>query len=283
MNRIAYSYSIFQTVLVGTTTESYVYSSVQTAPWPFFTTIIEPTLCDGYPRASVSIDLNYSSVEPWPTPVTILYISTAGSYAVYSRRQIPSPTCFINPSDCQSLAIALSTGYVQATSKWYLSNRLTISLASPPISVVINGQTTRIPRHKPYTLTMHNTTYAPIFTTESVYIISDAAVGTPYNKLLTPGGQLTVGWTMTDASSWDFQLPCQLPASVTPSCAVSGNLLAADYAELRYFAPPPITRDLCANTSPGYNRCRCLSFCSAAQQCLTYISSSRRFRLLSAT
>jgi hypothetical protein len=200
----------------------------------------------------------------------------------YSIVEIPSPTCSIDPSDCQSLLTAFNSGFDAASQSWLKSNVLTLSLASPPTSIVVNDQTTLIPDSpgSPYVLTVHNETYAPIYTTESIYLISDAAVATPYDKMLVPGGQLTVTWNLpivayefpgTDV--WAFDLPCQLPGNNTPTPAFTSSqciLMAADI-QLRYFAPPPLaTRDLCADTSPGYNRCKqshtaVLQRCNAAE------------------
>jgi hypothetical protein len=258
MNNIAYSNPYILYTIIGSFTESFTQSWTRTGDDVGERTITEPTLCDGYARLSLYGDPNYTNPLPWSTTETFTWSSNA-IYYYSDTRPIPSPSCSINPSDCLNLASALNSGYYQSISEWETLNVVTVSLASPPVSVVVNGQTTAIgPPGSPYVLTIHNATYSPIFATESVYVITDADFVTPYDKWLTPGGQLTATWGQTtpDASLWDFNFPCQLPATASPTYTRSECYILAGLLDLLYFAPPPTTRDLCASTSPGYNRCK---------------------------
>jgi hypothetical protein len=231
----------------------------------FTSTIFGATQCDGSVRVSISFDSDNPTIHTWPTPIVQTLYTATYTITEWTTFDIPSPTCSINPSDCQNLAAAISSGFDQVTQVWDEIYVYTLSLASPPVSVVINGQTTMIPDIPgvPYILTLPDPnyspgfTYSPIYGTEPVYIISDADIATSDNRMLTPGGQLTVAWDVDNYDGyWQFPLPCQLPDTNTPACATSKCVIYAEWAELNYFAPPPITRDLCAYTSTGFNRCR---------------------------
>jgi hypothetical protein len=230
-----------------------------TTDWDgFVRTAFDPVQCDGSTRLSLIWlwDDTDTETHTLATPIISTWLSDTFTVTEYSTRDIPSPTCSINPSDCASLATAIGSAYNNILTSWWVSNVLTISLASPPTLVVVNGETTAIAGSAPYTLTVHNATYAPISALESVYLISDADSASPYDKRLTPGGQVTASWNYPGADYWDFELPCERPSSSTATCASSMCIVFAEFVDLSYFAPPPTTRDLCANTSPGYNRCR---------------------------
>jgi hypothetical protein len=218
-------------------------------------TIWLPTQCDGTPRVSIDYgDPLDNHIITFSTPVTVTEVSATFTITIYSQLSIPSPTCSINPSDCQNLATAIDSGYSDASQSWAQSNVLTLSLASPPVSVVVNGQTTVIPAGSPYTMTIHNSTYPPLGPTNPTYFITDAWSVTPDNRLLTPGGELTAEWDTVGPYRWIFDLPCRLPGTASPTCTASQCFIIPNWIQMSYFAPPPTTRDLCANTSPGYNR-----------------------------
>jgi hypothetical protein len=219
-------------------------------------TFTAPMQCDGRTRLSISADFDDTVIHTLATPITQTFLAETYALTIYSTINIPSPTCTINPSDCQNLVSVFTSGRASADKSWDLANIVTMSLASPPNYVVVNDITTAITHepNSPYTLTIHSTTYRPILPEEPAYLISDADIVTPYNKILTPGGQLTATW-LDGSGAWEFDLPCQLPTNNTPSCTASACVVIADFVQLMYFAPPPTSRDLCASTSSDYNRC----------------------------
>jgi hypothetical protein len=252
---------------------SYVYDEIVYSPlYTDVSTIFEPVQCDGSARISFSkldspttppgiegTDYWFISGEDYvnvPTTLTSETIIDTQYYGIF----FPPPTCSINPSDCQSLVTAFDSGFQEVIQSWNEFNTLSLSLASPPDSVLVNGRTTIIPDSPgtPYILTIHDQTYSPIYATESVYRIFDADIAIPFDRLLTPGGQLTVTWDIgfTDLyQQWAFDIPCDLPDdSPPPSCTESRCAIFVDDAQLLYFAPPPTARDICAETSPGFNR-----------------------------
>jgi hypothetical protein len=149
----------------------------ETVSYPGTSTYFQATQCDGSTRVSFS-DLSISSLETVGIDVTVTRAPMTWISTRYEDLDIPVPTCSISPSDCQNLALAFSSGYADVVRSWDQANTVTLSLASPPVSIIVNGQTTMIPR-LPYILTVHNTTYPPIY--GATYLIGDADAATPYD------------------------------------------------------------------------------------------------------
>lgn len=218
-------------------------------------------LCDGLPRFDTEEEAQ-AAFQPvlLPTPVvTTSYITT--NVIVVPRFTDVRPQCSIkDAAACSDLWILYASTRSRSLASWSASNVLTVSLAAPPTSVVVNGKTTPLPAADGALpiLTLHGTPYPP---NKSIYSIVNATSLTG-RAIITPGGQGTFTWNGNDITALPYgprDQNCNGPPSGTidPSqCATAQCTIAATHVQLIYFPPPSRTRNLCANTSPGFDRCK---------------------------
>jgi hypothetical protein len=226
-----YTYSFTEVTSTVTTTTTYDYVTL-------------PTLCDGIPRIG-----NVTSITgvTLPTPSYMISRSIMSSNRNPDPSTSPVPTCIIQPSDCEGLRSAWTSA-----ASVYSSDILTISLASPPNSIVINGKTTVFdppmtfppgPVTSAPVLTIHGQTYYPDShpVPGIVYYLRDATVVDLGEAIISPGGLITALWlTMFDTVPYP-ECATTTRTSFTPQCTIM-----ADNVDLLYFAPPSKSRDLCA-------------------------------------
>ncbi|KAL1596538.1 hypothetical protein SLS60_009186 [Paraconiothyrium brasiliense] len=103
------------------------------------------------------------------------------------------------------------------------------------------------------TLTVHGEEYGA---DEGTYTIS-GGVNLYGEVTLTPGGRQVLTWNQ-DQISRPFGPTvgnCSRPEGniIQSQCATAQCTIGANSVELLYFPPPSTSRDLCANTSPGFN------------------------------
>jgi hypothetical protein len=228
------------------------------------TSAAEPFLCDNRPRfTSFRSGIEYSgSVATLATPSIseeILYEPVPTD--AFTEQP---PSCSIGRDDCFGLLQAYSKSWEIQDASWAAANTLTISLASPPSILVVNNETTVLPTANGDAppITIHNQTYLPQPGPTPSYTITNATAHFGGGLVLTPGGLITAAWEGEHYYTESTPPPCLAPytrdlqaygppkaCNKNDACTVMGFTL-----QLQYFAPPSTSRDLCANTSPGYNK-----------------------------
>lgn len=213
------------------------------------------TLCDGIPRfTDPGIKGKFVGIST--RNFTSVHTITMKRCAYSTSQTTAKPSCTINQQDCVGLWSAYRSSYEKADSTWYSDNLLTISLASPPTSIVVNGKTTALPGAvvTPPPIVLHGDTYSALPGSGITYRISHAS--NPYGSVdLTPGGTLTAYWNVEDIQSDKLGPHCQYPDDMVYACDERIPCrVTAHHVSLMFFAPPSRSRDICANTSPGYDR-----------------------------
>ncbi|KAF2754689.1 hypothetical protein EJ05DRAFT_503640 [Pseudovirgaria hyperparasitica] len=241
-------------------------------PWSTWANIIQPTTNGTGPEYASSCNAAHLSY------------SKAYSSLPYKEQPKPAPTCYIDDNDCIHLKSAQDLS-------WSMDDVWTVSLANPPNEIVVNGKTTPLntagPLTTPPPLTIHGDAYTALPYAYGISYTLSNATNYYSDLMLTPGGQLTATWngdyrlhdydlTMPyrsggPACTWLFsegprwvpdhgelsigQLPTPIKQNLAQAreckaqypCTITGVSV-----DLQFFAPPPITRDLNENTSPGW-------------------------------
>jgi hypothetical protein len=266
--------------ILVTKTGSSTFTGIET--W----TTSEATQCDGILRFQFGSDFDF---VPKTTNIYSTWTRTFWSRTL-SVTSAPEPSCYLQSADCIHIYHALSSSFEADIDRWSDKNEVTVSLASPPSAVVINGQTTHFPNPQatPPILTIHNQTYSTISglpSGEIAFSISDALVVTSQDTL-RPGGSMVVQYnydelaylTRNRAEITCDALDLDNTASKTESCTPFQGKerwcrIFALSVDLLYFAPPSTSRDLCADTTPGYNRCECNTFSISSVSILILIAA----------
>lgn len=219
------------------------------------TTQTYPTLCDGVtrvpsPNAGVSWSFTVSNLLS-PVVTTSYWTRTTDiSNITFSE---PRPTCAIGVKDCNGLAEAYQISQEDAYSTWAAENIVTLSLASPPTSIVVNGAPTPLSGPSPV-LTIRGDVYSPLHRPDLKYSISNGK-NLHTEPTLTPGGTNTLTYDLDYIYSFVPGPNCRFDRPVDPipceekKCTIHGSSI-----DLWYFAPPETSRDICSNTSPVYDR-----------------------------
>ncbi|KAF2197177.1 hypothetical protein GQ43DRAFT_219585 [Delitschia confertaspora ATCC 74209] len=225
-------------------------------------------LCDGLPRFNREEEAS-RAFKPvtLPTPIITTMSTTylAYNFSTPPGATLPYPhvkqTCSASsPEECQNIWSLFSSSIGNSWSAWSTDNVFTISLASPPISITVNGETTPLTmvQGSDPVLTIHGETYSAI---GNIYSIS-GATNFFRETTLAPGEEATFTWNWEAGSvvkSPPIDPICTQTFEVISSqCATAQCTISAYSFELMYFAPPSTTRNICANTSPGYDSCKCL-------------------------
>lgn len=217
-------------------------------------------LCDGLPRFTDAAD-EAKVIVTLNSPSTYTRLDTG--YVIQAPGTLTNPYGYISScsiqsgQECNNLWSMFASTRASILSGWSSTNVLTISVASPPTAVTVNGKATPItaaPGQLP-TLPIYGNMYAA--GSDSTWSIADA-----YNNagetLITPGQQVTFTWNLPFKPTPWGPNECERPSKteVDPSlCAkTAACTIKAKSVELIYFPPPSSTRDLCANTSPGFNK-----------------------------
>jgi hypothetical protein len=244
-----------------TITSTYAYITYESSSTISVFNTSFPTQCDGLKRlpnygADYSADISYFALDPPITSVETWSVTRDISNKSFSD---PFPSCSINVVDCRGLNYAYSLSDAQADASWSSENVLTISLASPPALMVVNGITTPLADPSAPTLTLHGFTYPPLPGPSLMYSLSNATnLFAPVT--LIPGGVLTASWDGDYLFSFRPGPYCDPHTELITSqdmaeCKVKNKCtITASNVELMYFAPPATSRDLCASTTPGYNQ-----------------------------
>lgn len=224
-------------------------------------------LCDGLPRfdkySEASKALQPISITPIITTITTTYMIQDFKTPPNATMAYPHvrQTCSArSPQECTDIWNLYSSSVGSRWNEWTKTNILTISLASPPTAIAVNGKTTPLtPAKGSYPIiTLHGEAYSPV---GQAYSISRAR--NFYGETtLRPGQQAVLTWNYDDLSQIPFapiDNLCGQPYSVIEEeCAAAQCTMAAGFFELMYFAPPSTSRDICANTSPGFDSSKCL-------------------------
>ena len=218
--------------------------------------------CDGLPR--FSSDAERSAIQTvimsLPTPIVEPTTSYTVSYIIPIQTTTPSPrpTCSINsPEECTNVWKLFASSLTSSLDSWSTDNVLTMSLAAPPTQIVINGRATPLtaaPGAFP-TLTVKGDEY-----TDSLGTYHFGPALNLYGETyLAPGEQRVLTWNYQAQTRRPFGPNCPRPSStiVESLCATAECTISARSFELMYFAPPSTSRDICANTLPGYDSCKC--------------------------
>lgn len=213
-------------------------------------------LCDGLPRFDSDGEADNATVL-LPTPITTISSSLTGHYIWPTRENFPpAPSCSIrNDGECSVAWSLFGSSLSSSQEAWSTNNILTVSLGSPLTSVVVNSRQTLLTAHPGSypTLTLHGEEYGA---NQGTYTISGAT--NLYGEVtLTPGGRQVLTWDM-DQVLRPFGPSvgnCTQPSGkiIQHQCATAQCTVKANSVELLYFPPPSTSRDLCANTSPGFN------------------------------
>lgn len=214
------------------------------------------TLCDGLPRFD-SQDEAINATVLLPTPITTVMSGLDIDYIWPTGQNFPpAPSCSIkNAAECSAAWSLFGSSLASSNSAWSTNNVLTVSLASPPTSIVVNNKATALtapPGSYPI-LTLHGEEYGA---EKSTYTISGGT--NLYGEVtITPGGRQVFTWDM-DQIKRPFGPSmgnCTRPTGniIQSQCTTAQCTIAANRVELLYFPAPSTTRDLCADTSPGYN------------------------------
>ncbi|KAF2194844.1 hypothetical protein K469DRAFT_744625 [Zopfia rhizophila CBS 207.26] len=216
-------------------------------------------LCDGLPRfgSEEEADVAFEPILlPEPSVTTQIYATI--TYIWSSTTFPPQPSCTISgTAECAVVWSMFGSSLSNSIKGWSSTNVLTISLASPPTSVVVNGEPTPLtaaPGAFPI-LTLHGEEYEAI---KDTYTVSSAS--NLYGEVtLTPGDQQVLTWNWEALYPKPFGPPngrdCQRPDGniISSQCVTAQCTLRPQHVELLYFPPPSSSSDICANTSPGYN------------------------------
>ncbi|KAH8731113.1 hypothetical protein GQ44DRAFT_755881 [Phaeosphaeriaceae sp. PMI808] len=218
-------------------------------------------LCDGLPRFADEAD-EAKVVVTLPTPITKSYVRTQLAIDSIGTEDNPYtnfPQCSISPGEeCSNLWKMFASSLSSTLSDWSSTNVLTISVAPTPTVITVNGEATPLtaaPGQLP-ALPIHNNIYTA--GADNIWSIDDA-----YNfvgeTFITPGQQVTFTWNYGDKpkpngpSNRNCTRPVgtivQSACSTTAACTIT-----AKSVDLIFFPPPSKTRDVCANTSPGFNK-----------------------------
>lgn len=220
--------------------------------------------CDGLPRFTDARDASKLQIVTLATPIVTSRVVTRLSVGpVTERNPYPwrdAPSCMVNgTSECTNIWDMFATSLLSSLAAWSSSSILTISVPATPTAVVVNGQSmpliTAAPGQLP-PLPILNSTYVPRDDhAGSAWYIDDA-----YNFIgettIVPGQEVTFTWNVRETTRRPFGPTCDRPThtldpeqcSKTKECTIR-----AQSVELLFFPPPTSSRDLCANTSPGYN------------------------------
>jgi hypothetical protein len=218
------------------------------------------TLCDGRPRVRPNGTVSFN-VEFTPTT----YLLSSPETSVYTTSDPPSfERCeIVNSADCEALQSLYNDFEASSKASWSAENVYTLSLASPPTLLVVNGKTRALSAlsNGAPPIIIRQSFYSTLPRRGTTYFISDATnlVGEPW---LRPGDQITVMWEPYD--QWRNRIKVNHPVCSflpnattysTSTCVQTHCTIDGDHAELLYFAPPETSRDLCANTALDYDRC----------------------------
>ncbi|KAH7413973.1 hypothetical protein DE146DRAFT_731524 [Phaeosphaeria sp. MPI-PUGE-AT-0046c] len=223
--------------------------------------------CDGMPRFTDAVAASNYTMTELATPIVTTRTYEDLSYLnptepnPYPESNLPS--CTINgASECTNMWSMFATSLSKSITSWESKNVFTISVASPPTAVVVNGKSTplitTVPGQLP-PLPIKSSTYAPRNDhAGSAWYIDDA-----YNFIgettVVPGKEVTLTFNVQETLK-DFGPTgpdgCARPSpsidaecSKTKLCTIKG-----EHVELIYFPPPTSSRNLCANTNSLYNR-----------------------------
>lgn len=213
------------------------------------------TLCDGLPRFDSEAEATNATIL-LPTPVTTVETYLSADWIWPTGTFSPAPSCSIrNADECSAAWSLFGSSLSNSNDAWTSSNILTVSLASPPASIVVNSETTPLtaPAGAFPTLTLHGESYAA---ERGTYTISGGT--NLYGEVtLTPGGQNVLTWNLDQVLKpfGPTGANCSRPtgAVIQSQCATARCTIRAYTVQLLYFAPPSTSRDLCANTSPGFD------------------------------
>ena len=219
----------------------------------------QPRLCDQLLRFD-SQEQADSALRPIRVSPPIISVTTyTSAYLITPTRTTTAvtPSCSAsNDEECANIWKLFATSLSNSLYTWSSDNILTISIASPPTAIVVNGKATPLTAAQGSfpTITVHDEVYPD---DRGTYHIT-GALNFRGETYLTPGGRLVLTWNYDDQTSRPFgPNGCQRPTGtvIKSLCDIEECTVDARSFELLYFAPPSTSRDLCANTSPGYNSC----------------------------
>ncbi|PVH97863.1 hypothetical protein DM02DRAFT_64447 [Periconia macrospinosa] len=219
--------------------------------------------CDGLPRFTDMRDASKLAIT-LESPIVKTHIRTFWSVnpATDANPYTNTPSCQINgTSECSNIWNMFATSLSSSISSWSSRSVLTISVPATPTAVVVNGQSTPLitpaPGQQLPPLPILTSTYVPREDhAGSAWYIDDA-----YNFIgettIVPGQEVTFTFNARETMEPPFGPNiCPRPSRTLDVAACSRTqacTIKADHVELIYFPPPTSSRDICANTSPGFN------------------------------
>ncbi|KAF2089655.1 hypothetical protein K490DRAFT_63788 [Saccharata proteae CBS 121410] len=245
------------THLYSSAETSTTYRRAYTSPLDIltYTTANYTTLCDGFPRIS-------NRDEQYPVTSTIMgtydWTGTANK-VIHTNTQFtgnfseshPSPTCSVKPDDCKVFRSAWTSASSSRSSAVSASSMYTVSLASPPTSLVLNDrsetstiQLTTTSGSAP-TLTLLGSTIFPSSGSEYIFQSLGEDLAT-----LTPGGKASIytdsvidgPYCATTSTVSEGQVPDGANTNSCYGCTIGGGNV-----RLMYFpVPTTVSRDMCA-------------------------------------
>lgn len=240
------------------TTTSHLISGGKNTSWTSY--------CDGVLRfrnkaESISA-IEVATLSP-PITQTTTWYSTRTS--VDERLTNPygykfQPKCPISGSqECQDIGSMWIASFHNSLEKWSSTNVLTISVASPPTLLVVNGRSTTLtaaPGVLP-ALPLHRSTFPA--GSDGKWSI-EPAYSNWADTTIIPGQEVTFTWNVEETMDPPFGPwggSCPRPSDVVdePACStIKSCYIDGGRVELIYFPPPNTSRDLCAITSSGFDR-----------------------------